>query len=43
MVPYDNMELVRAADHKQQECIRNMDDALTACEAISSDEVAGNA
>ena len=36
IVPYDNMELVRAADHKQQECIRNMDDALTACEAISS-------
>lgn len=40
MVPYKNMELVRAADHKQQEFISKMADIITSCEEIGCQVIA---
>ena len=40
IVPYKNMELVRAADHKQQEFISKMADIITSCEEIGCQMIA---
>ena len=40
IVPYKNMELVRAADHKQQEFISKMADIITSCEEIGCQVIA---
>ena len=40
IVPYKNMELVRAADRKQQEYICRMAEVITACEEIGKEVTA---
>ena len=35
IVPYKNMDIVRKADHEQQECIKKMAEIMAACEEIS--------
>lgn len=39
IVPYENMDIVRQADRKQQEIIRKMSEIIDACEAISCQAV----